>query len=112
MPAKFPKNTVKNLQKYVALKLKERHFDDESLHERLLLLVEEVGELVNACRHISGMNVDAKRQVGKKVGEELTDVINMIFAIGIVLGIDIEKEFLVKEKIVDARFYERSKKVI
>ncbi len=50
--------TIKHLQEYVAAKMKERGFDDETLHERLLLLAEEVGEVIKACRKASGMNTD------------------------------------------------------
>ena len=62
---------VKHLQEYVAQKIKDRGFEDESLHERLLLLTEELGELVSACRKISGMNVDQNREISNKVGEEV-----------------------------------------
>ncbi len=103
------KGTIKNLQEYVACKIEKRGFKDETIHERLLLLVEEVGELVNACRKITGMNCDVNRKIKANVGEEITDVINMIFAVGIELDLDIESEFLKKEKVVDKRFYERSK---
>jgi hypothetical protein len=33
----------------------------------------------------------------------------MVFAVGIKIGLDIEKEFLTKEQKVDKRFYERYK---
>ncbi|OGZ67142.1 MAG: hypothetical protein A3D35_02885, partial [Candidatus Staskawiczbacteria bacterium RIFCSPHIGHO2_02_FULL_34_9] len=89
-------DTIKDLQEYVAYKIKERGFDDESLHERLLMLTEELGELVNACRKVSGMYVDENREIQNKVGEEVADVINMVFAVGIKLGLDIEKEFIEK----------------
>ena len=102
------KGTIRQLQKYIDAKITSRGFDDESLQERLLLLVEEIGELVKACRKISGMNVDTKKKNFSTVGEELTDCINMLFAVGIELGLDIEKEFLEKEKIVDKRFYRRA----
>lgn len=102
------KGTITHLQNYVATKIKQRGFEDESLHERLLLLVEEIGELANACRKISGMNIDVNRTINNKVGEEIADVINMVFAVGIVLDIDIEKEFIEKNKEVDKRFYKRS----
>lgn len=95
------------MQTYVDAKIISRGFDDESLHERLLLLVEEIGELTKACRKISGMNVDTKKKNFSTVGEEVTDCINMLFAVGIELGLDIEKEFVKKEKIVDKRFYRR-----
>lgn len=94
-----------HLQKYIAHKIKERGFGDEPLNERLLLLVEEVGELAKACRKISGMSVDANREILHKTGEEIADIINMVFAVGIELGLDIEKEFIEKEKIISERKY-------
>ena len=78
---KLKENSIRSLQKYVAFKIKERGFEDETLHERLLLLTEEVGELINACRHISGMNVDIKRKAVNRAGEEVADVINLILAV-------------------------------
>lgn len=104
------KGTIIHLQKYIACKIKRRGFEDETVQERLLLLVEEVGELVKACRKITGMNVDTKRQITFEAGQEIADVINLIFAVGIELGLDIEKEFIKKEKVVDRRFYKRTKK--
>ena len=100
--------TIKHLQEYIGFEIKERGFKDETLYERLLLLTEELGELVNACRKISGMNVDQNRKITNQVGEEIADAINMVFAAGIELGIDIEKEFIEKNKKVDQRFYKRS----
>ena len=101
--------TIKHLQEYIAFKIKERNFEDETLHERLLLLTEELGELVNACRKISGMNVDKNRKITNQTGEELVDVINMVFAVGIELDVDIEKEFIEKNKEIDKRIYRRGK---
>jgi len=100
---------IQELQRYISEKIDSRGFNDEPLHERLLLLMEEVGELAKACRKLNGMNIDVNRSADYDIGEEITDVLNMLFAVGIVLNIDIEKEFLKKESIVDKRFYERSK---
>src|SRR5688572_19349270 len=105
----FKQESISHLQKYVHHKIKERGFDDESLHERLLMLTEEVGELVKACRKVSGMYEDKGRENKYHLGEEVTDVINMVFAVGIKLGLDIEREFLEKEAKIDQRNYERSK---
>lgn len=102
--------TIKHLQDFCASKIKERGFKDESLHERLLLLVEEVGELVKACRKISGMNVDKNKEILFNTGEEVVDVINLIFAVGIKLDLDIEKEFIEKNKVIDKRVYVRGMK--
>lgn len=100
--------TIHHLQEYIAGKIKERGFEDETLQERLLLLTEELGELVNACRKISGMNVDQHREITNEVGEEVVDVLNMVFAVGIELGIDIEKKFFKKDEKIDKRVYKRS----
>ena len=105
---KLAVGTIRHLQEYVRGKIKERGFEDETLHERLLLLTEELGELVHACRKISGMNVDQHREITNKAGEEVADVLNMVFAVGIELGLDIEHEFFEKEKKIDKRVYKRS----
>jgi len=109
---KLKEGTIRHLQEYIEQKLKERKFDDETLHERLLLLTEEVGELINACRKLTGMNVDEAREITNQAGEELTDVINMIFSVGIKLGLDMEKEFRNKEERIDKRRYKRTSREI
>ena len=105
---KLKEGTIRHLQEYIELKLKERGFDDETLRERLLLLTEEVGELINACRKLMGMNIDEAREITNDAGKELADVINMIFSVGIKLGLDIEKDFCGKEAEVDKRKYKRT----
>jgi len=106
--AQLKTGAISHLQEYVSEKIKERNFGDETLHERLLLLTEELGELVKACRKISGMNVDQDREIANKAGEEIADMINMVFCVGIALGLDIEKEFLEKEEEIDKRIYKRN----
>lgn len=105
--SQLPPDTIRQLQTYVTAKITERGFDDESLHERLLLLTEEVGELVKACRKHSGMYTNQHESDHRSIGEELTDVLNMTFAVAAALGIDVEEEFHKKEKIIDARTYAR-----
>lgn len=105
-----PIDAIKELQEYVSSKIKDRGFDDETIHERLLLLVEEVGELVNATRKNRGSYVDEKRNITNQVGEELADVLNMLFAVADELKVDIANEFQKKEVRIDQRSYKRSKK--
>ncbi len=114
MAKDFPltEGTIRHLQEHITHKIEEWGFDDETIHERLLLLTEELGELVKACRKISGMNVEEKREVERNVGEEVADVINLIFAVGIKLGLDIEKEFREKETKVNKRVYQRNAKKV
>lgn len=100
--------TIRHLQEYIAEKIKERGFEDETLQERLIVLTEELGELVKSCRKISGISVDQNREITEQPGEELADVINLTFAVGIQLGLDIEKEFREKEEEIDKRVYKRN----
>lgn len=104
----LPAKTIENLQAYVAAKIIARGFDHETLQERLLLLTEEVGELVKACRKLNGIKVDANRLQTANPAEELTDVLNMVFAVAIELGVDLETEYYKKEKIIDERMYKRA----
>jgi len=104
------KGTIKHLQKYIAQKCKEWNFEDETLHEKLLLLTEEVGELIHACRKVSGMNLDTKRKLTAQIEEEMADVIMVAFDLTTKLGIDAEKEILRKIKVVDKRRYKRATK--
>jgi NTP pyrophosphatase (non-canonical NTP hydrolase) len=102
-------HTISHLQDHIASKIRQRGFEDETLHERLLLLTEEVGELVKACRHLSGMNV-SPHSTRSQPGEEVIDVLNMLFAVAIKLDLDVEQEFLTKESQVDQRKYHRTPK--
>lgn len=104
---KLKKGSISSLQKYVAEKIKERGFEDESLHERLLLLAEEVGELIHDARKLSGMYCDKNRSLDANPGEEVADIINLVFAVAIKMGLDMEKEFLAKESKNDKRSYHR-----
>lgn len=104
--SKLIPGVVKKLQDFIADKIIERGFEDETVHETLLLLVEEVGELVKAVRKMSGMNV-SKHSKDFDPGQEMVDVINLIFAVGVKLDLDIEKEFIKKNIEIDKRIYKR-----
>lgn len=101
--------TLRHLQEYIAHKIRERGFEDETLHERMVLLTEEVGELARACRKVSGMNINTGKEIHNNAAEEVVDVINTALAVAIKLGLDVEQAFREKEKEVDARTYERAK---
>lgn len=106
----FKKGSISSLQNYVEHKIKARGFEDESLQERLLILTEEVGELIRECRHVMGMYTKEKDK-RIHIGAEISDIINMLFAVAIKLGINVEEEFLRKEEVVDKRNYKRSTKI-
>lgn len=104
--------TIQHLQEQIDHNIKKWGFEDESLPERLLLLVEEVGELVNDCRKISGMYNDQKRSLKSSAGENVVDVINMVFAVAIKLGVNVEEEFFKKVKKIKNREYKRTTKKV
>jgi len=106
--AELRKNTIIDLQGYVGQKIKERGFADESLHERLLLLCEEVGELIKACRK-TGIGHIKDTEGDFDISEEIVDVLNMLFAVAIELNLDVESSFREKEKRIDKRCYARKK---
>lgn len=103
----LPTGTIQALQNYIEGKIQDWGFDDETLEQRLLLLTEEVGELAKACRKQVGIKSDAARTKEYNPGAEVVDVINLAFAVGIKLGVDIEAELIKKYREVDARVYER-----
>lgn len=72
--------------------------------------MEEIGELVKAVRKVSGMYVDKNRNIKNEIGEEVCDVINLLFAVAVKLEVNVEKEFFAKEKANDKRVYKRSEK--
>ncbi|OIP22962.1 hypothetical protein COX95_02860 [bacterium CG_4_10_14_0_2_um_filter_33_32] len=96
--------TLKELQAYVKKTLKERGFDDETVEQKLLLLVEEVGELAKALRKHSGIKIDKNRPQGE-VEHEIADCFIYILDICNKLNIDIEKAFWSKEKINKQRHW-------
>lgn len=106
--SELPEGTIIRLQEYMTKKIAERGFEDETLQERMILLTEEIGELAKVVRKSSGMNVEKKPEALKNAGEEITDVLNMVFAVGIKLGLNIEEEFKKKEAKNDERTYKRS----
>jgi NTP pyrophosphatase (non-canonical NTP hydrolase) len=103
---KIKKGTIKEIQEYVREKTKERGFGDDPLAVKLLLLSEEVGELIHASRRHLGMNFRNKIK-DTVIGEELSDILYMVFSIANKLGIDMEKELIKKENKNDKRIYKK-----
>lgn len=105
------KGTIKHLQKYFNQKCREWNFADETSQEKLLLLAEEVGELIHACRKAGGMMLDTKRKVTANMGEEMADVTMIAFDLSTRLGINLENEITKKIKVIDKRKYKRATKI-
>jgi len=104
---KYQPGTINHLQKYIEHKIDEQGFSDESLHERMLLLTEEVGELAKACRKLTGMYINQTDQNEANPGEEVADVLLILFAVAIKLELDVEQQLLDKIDKTDQRIYAR-----
>lgn len=90
------KTTVQELQQYVKRVTVERGFDDESVEQKFILLVEEVGELAKAMRHVSGIKF-ADNTSRTELSEEIADVQFLLLNIANKLGVDMVEAFEAKE---------------
>lgn len=96
----LPENPgLKDFQKYVSTMILERGFQDETIQDLLMLLLEECGELARACRKHTNIKSDASRQNHELLEHELADVFMYILAIANKFDINLEKAFRDKEDI-------------
>ncbi len=102
MPVLGEKPDLDDLQGYVRKLEEERGFTNKTVIEQSLLLGEEIGELFKAVRHVTGLGVDAKSQIGE-VDSELADVLIMLCSIANRLGVRLEKAFRDKERLNHTR---------
>ena len=94
----LPKNsTLKNFQKYVSELEIERGFAHQTVHDKCLLLGEEIGELYKAVRKSEGLSIDVNSDISE-IGDELADIFIYLCAIANRKGIDLELAFLEKEE--------------
>lgn len=89
--------TLKDYQEYVALMVKERGVDGRDLHELVVHLMEEVGEMSTAIREYK----DQPEQYDRYY--DLEDVFCFTLQIANHLGIDLEEAFRAKEEENNAR---------
>jgi NTP pyrophosphatase (non-canonical NTP hydrolase) len=97
MPELPQKATVKDFQKYVSELETERGFARQTVHDKCLLLGEEIGELFKAVRKSEGLAIDVNSSFSE-IGDELADILIYTCAIANRKGIDLESAFLKKEE--------------
>jgi NTP pyrophosphatase (non-canonical NTP hydrolase) len=88
--------TLSDLQKLIKNLVKQRGFDNETVPEVFMLLMEEAGEFAKAARKAKGVKVDASSKV-HQVKEEAADVLWLLLDLCNRLDIDLEKAFRAKE---------------
>ncbi|USN53503.1 MAG: hypothetical protein H6760_05105 [Candidatus Nomurabacteria bacterium] len=89
--------SLSELQEYFQRVLTERGFDDESVKDKLVLLMEEIGELARAIRKSEGLAMadDTKRS---EAAEEIADCIIYLTDIANKLSIDLPQALRAKEE--------------
>ena len=96
---KLPNNpTLQDFQKYVKTMEEIRGFEDESILQKALLFVEEIGELFKAIRKIEGMKVDRQNSKFSEISDEMADVFIYLLALANKYNIDLETAFRKKEE--------------
>ena len=98
-------SSLNQIQDYIKAVLDLRGFNDESIQETMLLLLEEAGELAKAIRKTAtNMSVDAdKMQSYDTVESEVADVLIVLPAVCNKLNINLLDALIEKERKNSAR---------
>lgn len=92
-------------QQYVREVMRERGFDDETISQKFMLLLEEAGEFAQAARQQANL-----AQATDTAKEDLSDAAADVFAIVLdlcnQLDIDLERAFVEREQKNQARTWE------
>ncbi len=89
--------SLRRLQSYVRRTAALRGFADETAQDKLLLMLEEFGELASAFRKSIGLKVDKDRGQYAEMKEELADILFYLLDISNSCGIDLHDAFQEKE---------------
>jgi len=96
----FPENpTLKDCQTYAKAVHTERGFDDETISEKFMLLMEECGELAKAIRKNATAIKNSADSKTYDIPAETADVLICLLDIANKLGIDLETAYREKEEV-------------
>ena len=93
-------NSINEIQSYIKKIMEIRGFNKEKSSDKILLLVEEVGELAKAIRkNERKIGIDKTKEYNySSVESEIADVFIVLLSICDVLNIDLFKAFIEKEE--------------
>jgi len=94
------KSSINEIQSYIKEVMQIRGFNKEKSSDKILLLVEEVGELAKAIRkNENNLGIDKTKEYNySSVESEIADVFIVLLSICDILNIDLLKVFLNKEE--------------
>ena len=93
-------SSINEIQSYIKEVMQIRGFNKEKPSDKILLLVEEVGELAKAIRkNESNLGIDKTKEYNySSIEREIADVFIVLLSICDILNIDLFKAFLDKEE--------------
>lgn len=97
------KPTMQDYQRYVRAMCAERGFNGNTHEQKLLLFVEEVGEMAKAMRKSAGLLLDESKDNAFSLEEEFADVLIYLLDLANGYDIDLEQAFRDKEVLNDKR---------
>ena len=94
------KSSINEIQSYIKEVMEVRGFNKEKSSDKILLLVEEVGELAKAIRkNENNLGIDKTKEYNySSIESEIADVFIVLLSICDILNIDLLKAFLNKEE--------------
>ena len=94
------KSAINEIQSYIKEVMQIRGFNKEKSSDKILLLVEEVGELAKAIRkNENNLGIDKTKEYNySSIESEIADVFIVLLSICDILNIDLLKAFLNKEE--------------
>ena len=94
------KSSINEIQSYIKKVMEVRGFNKEKSSDKILLLVEEVGELAKAIRkNERKLGIDKTKEYNySSIESEIADVFIVLLSICDILNIDLLKAFLNKEE--------------
>ena len=93
-------SSISEIQSYIKKVMEVRGFNKEKSSDKILLLVEEVGELAKAIRkNESKLGIDKTKEYNySSIESEIADVFIVLLSICDILNIDLFKAFIEKEE--------------
>ena len=94
------KSSINEIQSYIKKVMEVRGFNKEKSSDKILLLVEEVGELAKAIRkNENNLGIDKTKEYNySSIESEIADVFIVLLSICDILNMDLLKVFLEKEQ--------------
>ncbi|WDA44191.1 MazG nucleotide pyrophosphohydrolase domain-containing protein [Fusobacterium nucleatum] len=94
------KSSINEIQSYIKEVMEIRGFNKEKSSDKILLLVEEVGELAKAIRkNERKLGIDKTKEYNySSIESEIADVFIVLLSICDILNMDLLKVFLEKEE--------------